>query len=107
MPAHQPAHAAAQRQPADPGVRDLTRGHREPVLLGGGVELPEQRAAAHPHDPPVGVDATPFSCRRSMHSAPSRTERPETEWAPARTVNASPAERAAAMAACTSSVSVA
>ena len=48
--AHQPADAAAERQPADAGVRDLARRHREPVLLRGGVELAEQRAAADADD---------------------------------------------------------
>jgi hypothetical protein len=42
-----------------------------------------------------------------MHSAPSRTERPETECPPARIVNSSPAARAARIAAATSSASVA
>ncbi len=42
-----------------------------------------------------------------MHTAPSRTERPETECPPARIVNGSPAARAARMAADTSSASVA
>ena len=42
-----------------------------------------------------------------MHSAPSRTERPETEWPPPRTVNARPEPRAARIAAATSSASFA
>ena len=40
-----------------------------------------------------------------MHSAPSRTDRPETECPPARIVNGTPAMRAARTAAATSSAS--
>jgi hypothetical protein len=40
-----------------------------------------------------------------MHSAPSRTERPETECPPPRIVKARPAARAARTAAATSSAS--
>ncbi len=46
-----------------------------------------------------------FSPRMSMHSAPSRTDRPETEWPPARTVKPTEARRAARIAAATSSAS--
>ena len=104
--AHQPADAAAEREPADAGVRDLARRHREPVLLRRGVELAEQRAAADAHDAALAGRRRPRSApRRSMHSAPSRTERPETECPPARIVNGSPAARAARIAAATSSAS--
>jgi hypothetical protein len=78
--AHQPPEAAAEREPADAGVRDLAGRDRQAERLRRGVELAEQRAAA-----------------------PSRTERPETECPPPRTVNGSPVRTAAA----TSSVSVA
>ena len=54
--AHQPAEAAAERQPADPGVRDLARRHGEPVLLGLGVDLAEQRAAADADERGLGID---------------------------------------------------
>ena len=37
--AHQPADPAAEREPADAGVRDLAAGHGQPVLLRRGVEL--------------------------------------------------------------------
>ena len=104
--AHQPADAAAEREPADAGVRDLAGGHGEAVLLGRGVELAEQRAAADADHGALGVDVDARSApRMSMHSAPSRTERPETEWPPARIVKATPASRAARMAAATSSAS--
>ena len=105
--AHQPADAAAEREPADAGVGDLAGRDGEPVLLRRGVELAEQRAAADPHDAALASTSTPFSARRSMQSAPSRTERPETECPPARTVNGRPAARAARIAAATSSASVA
>ena len=42
-----------------------------------------------------------------MQSAPSRTDRPATEWPPARIVNGIPAARAARIAAATSSASLA
>ena len=48
--AHQPADAAAEREAADAGVRDLPGGHREAVLLRGRVELAQQRAAADAHE---------------------------------------------------------
>ena len=105
--AHQPADAAAEREPADAGVGDVPGRDREPVLLGRAVDLAEQRAAADAHERGRRVDATAFSPRRSMHSAPSRIERPEIECPPARTVNARPAARAARIAAATSSASVA
>ena len=54
--AHEPADPAAEREAADARVRDLARGHREPVLLGGRVDLAEQRAAADAHDRALGVD---------------------------------------------------
>ena len=50
VPAHQPADAAAEREPADAGVGDLPGRNGEPVRLRGGVELAEQRAAADAHD---------------------------------------------------------
>ena len=56
MTAHEPAEAAAERQPADAGVRDLAAGHGEPVLLRRGVELSQQRAAADAHDAASRVD---------------------------------------------------
>jgi hypothetical protein len=43
---HEIANAAAERQPADTGVRHLARRYRESVLLCGLVELAEQGAAA-------------------------------------------------------------
>ena len=57
--AHQPADAAAERQPAHAGVRDLPAGHRQAVLLRRGVELAQQRAAADPHDAAPGSTSTP------------------------------------------------
>jgi hypothetical protein len=82
--AHEPAEAAAQRQPADARVGDLARGHREAVLLGRRVELSEQRAAAHPHDlaPGIHVDA--------VEPADVDAERAVTHRAPGDRVTAGP-----------------
>ena len=60
--AHQPADAAAERQSSDAGVRDLARGHREPVLLCRRVELGEQRASADAHDRAPGIDVDCVQC---------------------------------------------
>jgi hypothetical protein len=57
--AHEPAEAAAERQAADAGVRDLAGGHREAVLLRGRVELAEQGTPADAHDRALGVDLDP------------------------------------------------
>ena len=54
--AHEPPDAAAERQPADAGVRDLPPGHREPVLLAHSVELAQQRTASDPHDGASRID---------------------------------------------------
>ncbi len=54
--AHQPAHAPAEGEAADAGVRDLPGRHGEAVLLRRGVQLSQQRAAAGPDDPALGVD---------------------------------------------------
>ena len=54
--AAQPSHAAAEGQPADAGVADQADGHGEAVLLGGRVEVAEQRPAADLHPPRVRVD---------------------------------------------------
>jgi hypothetical protein len=48
--AHEPADAAAEREPADTRVRDLTGRNRESVLLRGRVELAKQGAATDAHD---------------------------------------------------------
>ena len=84
--AHQPAHAATEREARDPCVRHDSHGTDEPVLLRGRVQLGEQRApadagglrlrvdldAAHPgevdHDPVVAGgepgDAVPAAADR-------------------------------------------
>jgi hypothetical protein len=54
-----------------------------------------------------GSTSTAFSARMSMHSASSRTERPDTECPPARIVNSRASAFAPRMAAATSSASVA
>jgi hypothetical protein len=54
--AGEPAHAAAEGQAADPGVRDVTGGGGEAVWLRRPVECAEQRAALDPDAPPDRVD---------------------------------------------------
>ena len=54
--AHEPAHAAAERQPADARVRDLAGRNGEPVLLRRGVDLAQERAAADADEGRRGVD---------------------------------------------------
>ena len=56
VPAHEPAEASAERQAPDARVRDLPRGHREPVFLRRAVELAEERAAADAHGRALRVD---------------------------------------------------
>ena len=90
--AHEPAHSAAERQPADARVRDLAGRDGEPVLLCRCVDLAQQRAAADADEGRLrGSTSTPLSARMSMQSAPSRTERPATEWPPRADREARPA----------------
>ena len=55
-PSRQPAHPAAQRQSAHAGVTDDPRGHRQPVLLRGPVQVAKQGATLHPHPSGLRVD---------------------------------------------------
>ena len=43
--AREPAEATAESQPSDAGPTDEATGHRQPVRLGGGIELAPGRAA--------------------------------------------------------------
>ena len=52
----QPAHAAAQRQPADAGVRDVAGRRGEAEGLRGTVQGAEHRAALHPGVPRDRID---------------------------------------------------
>ena len=54
--AGQPAHAAAQRQPADAGVRDVAGRGGEAEGLRGPVQRAEHRAALHPGAPRDRID---------------------------------------------------
>ena len=53
----QPAHAAAERQAADAGVRDVAGGRRQPVGLRGAVQRAQRRAALHPRAARDRIDA--------------------------------------------------
>ena len=52
----EPAHAAAEGEPADPGVRDVAGRGGEPMRLRGLVEGAEQRAALDPRPASVRID---------------------------------------------------
>src|SRR5215472_7969256 len=54
--ARQPAHAAAQRKPADAGVRDVAGRRGEAEGLRGPVQGAEHRAALHPGAPRDWID---------------------------------------------------
>src|SRR6202012_6082788 len=56
VPASQPAHAAAQRQAADAGVRDVACRRGEAEGLGRAVDGAEQRAALDPRPPGDRID---------------------------------------------------
>ena len=55
-PSGQPPHSSAQREPADPGVADDPGRHRESVLLGGRVEVAEQRTALRASTSALRID---------------------------------------------------
>ena len=52
----EPAGAAAEREARDAGARHAAADGREPVRLGGGVELAPGQAGAGAHDAALGVD---------------------------------------------------
>ena len=54
--AHEPADAAAERQPGDAGLRDDADRHREAVEMGLPVDVAKGGAALHPHGGGLGVD---------------------------------------------------
>src|SRR5262249_50965266 len=59
MLARQPAHAAAQCQPADAGVRDVAGRGGEAEGLRGPVQRAEHRATLHPGAPRDRIDGDP------------------------------------------------
>ena len=65
--AGEPAHAAAERQPADAGVGHVARGRRQPVLHRRAIERPEQRAALHPGATALRVHADAAHRRQVDH----------------------------------------
>ena len=76
--AAQPPHAAAEREPTDAGVADQPDRHRQPVRLGGGVQVAEQRPAADLGPPRNGIDDHLVHRRRgrSPGRRPRRTSPP-------------------------------
>ena len=67
--AHQPADAAAEREPGDAGVGDDAADGGEPVRLGCGVELAPQHAAPGARRPGGGVDLDRAHRRQVDHEA--------------------------------------
>jgi hypothetical protein len=57
--AREPAHAAAEGEPADAGVRHVAPCRRQPVLLRGQVEGAEQGPDLDPRAPGLGIDPDP------------------------------------------------
>ena len=86
----QPPHAAAEGQPADAGVADQPDGYGEAVLLGGRVEVAEQRSPADLRPPRVRVDGHALIRLRSMTRPSSMTPAPDMLCAPQRTATSTP-----------------
>ena len=55
-PAREPAHPAAERQPADAGVGHVAGGRGQSMLHRGAVERAEERPALHPRAAALGID---------------------------------------------------
>ena len=66
-PAREPAHAAAERQPADAGMRHVARGRGQPVLHRGAIERSEQGAALDAGAPARGIHPDPGHRRQVDH----------------------------------------
>ena len=76
VPAHEPAHAAAQGEAADPRVADHADRTGQPKGLGLPVELGEQRATCRPGGPRVGIDPHPSHPREVDHDPPVACREP-------------------------------
>ena len=100
--AHDPADAAAEREPGDPGVGDDPAGRREPERLRLAVELAPEHAGLGPRRRASGSTWMPFISQRSITIPPSQTERPGKLWPPPRTATRRPVARANRTAAMTS-----
>ncbi len=83
MPAHEPPDAAAEREAADAGVRDLSCGHRQAMLLRRSVDLAQQSASADAHDSALGVDVDCVE-RPQIDAESSVADRASRDRVPAR-----------------------
>ena len=105
--ADQVADTAAKSEAADTGAGDQPTGCRQPVLLGGRVEVFQVVP------PPANArrdstsTCTSFSCPRSMTIPSSQVEKPATLCAPPRTAIGCPSLRAKPTVRATSSVEAA
>ena len=104
--ARKPAHAAAEREPADARVRDVARGRGEPMRIRGPIEVAQQRAALDERPLRGGSTRTALIGVRSSISPPSGTDRPMTLWPPHFTAISRPRSRPWRIAATTSSAEV-
>jgi hypothetical protein len=68
----QPAHPAAECEPADAGMGDVASRGGQAERLRGPVQVAEQRTARHPGATPVGVDAHRAQQRQVYHQAALR-----------------------------------
>ena len=100
----EPARAAAQGEPGDPGARHASADGGQPVLLGGAVDVRPGRAAADAGHAAHGVDGDIVSGRTSTTRPPSTSDMPATECPPPRTARGRPGSRATARVATTSAV---
>ena len=66
----QPARAAAQGEAADARGRVPATGHREAVLLGGGVDVAPERSALHPGEACLRIDLDPVHGAQIDANAP-------------------------------------
>jgi hypothetical protein len=69
MLAHQPAQAAAEGEPGDPGAGNNSTSNRETVQLGFPVELAPGDAALRPYRAAFGIDVNPFHRRQVDHQS--------------------------------------
>ena len=73
--AHQVAQPATEGQPGDPGHRDRAAGGRQPVRLGGGVEVSPGGAAPGARDAPLPDRPAPGSSRTGRSPVRRRPRR--------------------------------
>ena len=99
----EPAAAAPERQPRDPGRREAAAGHRQAVLLGGGVELAPRHPGLRAGGPRPRVDVDRVHLREVDTRPSSQVPCPAAEWPAAADRDLEPALAREVTAATTSS----